>query len=219
MYTMPIDELNTFKESLVTAYAEGRKPDKKKIISDVEDILILAYLMGSKEAAYILGDEDEVDEDQMMDSVYAKVGGNAPTPERPRWSRSTPIPGVPREQTESAEELIIEESSEDRTPMNFAERLEERDTVEEIMRVAETEAHRVFNDGEMDFAVGHGAKTKTWVTVGDDRVREEHQPLDMVTVPIDEYFVTWDGARAMRPGAFGIPELDINCRCQLSFGR
>lgn len=207
MYTMPIDELNTFKEELISAQAEGRMPDKKKIISDVEDILIMAYLIGSREAAYILGEEEEVDEDQMLSSVYAKVGGNAPTPERPDWQRG------------HAEELIESETTEDRTPMNFAERLEHRDTVDEIMRVAETEAHRVFCDAEMDYAVGHGAKTKTWITMGDDRVREAHEPLDGVTVPINEYFVAWDGAKAMRPGAFGIPEYDCGCRCQLTFGR
>lgn len=208
MYSMPLDELNILREQISEEFALGRIPEKRKVISDVEDVLIEAYLMGVKEAAYILGEEEEVDEDRMIESVFARTGGGEPTPTSPyRSRRATP---------QQVENLNVGGTGQ---AMNFAERLEERDTVEEIMRVAETEAHRVFNDAEMDFAITHGAKTKTWVTVGDDRVRDAHEYLDFVTVPINEYFVTYDGAKAMRPGAFGIPEYDCGCRCVLSFGR
>ena len=213
MYTMPLDELNVLREELVQQYAIGKIPEKRKVISDVEDVLIEAYLMGMKEAAYILGEPEEVDEDRMLESVFARTGGQNPSPENPYRTRVNLTASI-----EGLEENPYNVGGTGQ-PLNFAERLEEKDSVEEIMRVAETEAHRVFNDAEMDYAVTHGAKTKTWVTMGDDRVRSEHEYLDFVTVPINEYFVTYDGAKAMRPGAFGIPELDINCRCQLSFGR
>ena len=208
MYTMPLDELNVLREELQRQYALGKIPEKRKVISDVEDVLIEAYLMGMKEAAYILGEAEEVDEDRMLESVYARTGGGEPTANQPYRSRVATVSEM--------EQVDVGGTG---NPLNFAERLEEKDSVEDIMRVAETEAHRVFNDAEMDYAVTHGAKTKTWVTMGDDKVRSEHEYLDFVTVPINEYFVTYDGAKAMRPGAFGIPELDVNCRCQLSFGR
>lgn len=208
MYTMPLDELNVLREELQRQYALGKIPEKRKVISDVEDVLIEAYLMGMKEAAYILGEAEEVDEDRMLESVYARTGGGEPTPNQPYRSRVATVSEM--------EQVDVGGTG---NPLNFAERLEEKDSVEDIMRVAETEAHRVFNDAEMDYAVTHGAKTKTWVTMGDDRVRDAHEYLDFVTVPIDEYFVTYDGAKAMRPGAFGIPEYDIGCRCVLSFGR
>ena len=87
MYTMPLDELNVLREELQRQYALGKIPEKRKVISDVEDVLIEAYLMGMKEAAYILGEAEEVDEDRMLESVYARTGGGEPTPNQPYRSR------------------------------------------------------------------------------------------------------------------------------------
>ena len=55
--------------------------------------------------------------------------------------------------------------------------------------------------------------TKTWVTAGDDRVREDHAAMDGVTVDADEDFVLPNGERAPAPGMFGDPAEDYNCRC------
>ena len=51
----------------------------------------------------------------------------------------------------------------------------------------------------------------------DDRVRDSHDYLLGQTVGIDEDFYTWDGAHAPAPGMFGVPEEDINCRCECEF--
>lgn len=100
----------------------------------------------------------------------------------------------------------------------YADRIREyADDAESIIRVAETEAHRIYNAGAEDTATAAGATKKTWNTMLDDRVRDAHEPLQGVTVPIDSEFVTWDGHKAKYPGGFGIPELDINCRCILSY--
>ena len=103
---------------------------------------------------------------------------------------------------------------------DFAERLSEyaeTADLESIMRVVETDSHRLLNTAALTTAKKAGAKYKTWVTMMDDRVREEHQPLNTITVPINDYFVTWDGYRTDRPGNFGVPDLDIGCRCWLTF--
>ena len=55
---------------------------------------------------------------------------------------------------------------------------------------------------------------KQWVTAGDERVRDPHAWLDGVIVPIDEKFYV-DGDSAMAPGGFALPELNVNCRCEL----
>ena len=42
MYTMPLDELNVLREELQRQYALGKVPQKRKVISDDEDVLIEA---------------------------------------------------------------------------------------------------------------------------------------------------------------------------------
>lgn len=101
---------------------------------------------------------------------------------------------------------------------NFEDRVTEyaeEGDLEDIMRVAETDAHRVLNDSTLTTGIKGGGKTKTWWTMQDERVRQQHIPLDGVTVGINDDFVTYDGYKAQRPGAFGVPELDVNCRCYL----
>ena len=88
---------------------------------------------------------------------------------------------------------------------------------DDLIRIAETETHRIANTAALDTAKKAGAKSTTWVTMMDDRVRETHDYLEGETVGIDEEFYTWDGAHAPAPGMFGVPEEDCNCRCELLF--
>ena len=97
------------------------------------------------------------------------------------------------------------------------EQLANGGTVEEIMRIAETESHRDTNEGIYDIASDSGLDLyKTWETMEDDRVREAHEEIQGQTVPFDDVFVTWDGHEARFPGDFDTPELNVNCRCYLS---
>lgn len=87
--------------------------------------------------------------------------------------------------------------------------------MEGVRRVAETELHRVYNSAVYDEAVRNGAKTKTWKTMLDDRVRETHTWQEGVTVPIDaEFYIGADHAPA--PGMFDLAENNVNCRCYLT---
>ena len=90
-------------------------------------------------------------------------------------------------------------------------------SVDDLVRIAETEVHRDANEAALETAKRAGAKTKTWITMMDDRVREDHDYLLGQTVGINEDFYTWQGYSAPAPGMFGIPEEDINCRCELLF--
>lgn len=94
-------------------------------------------------------------------------------------------------------------------------------TVEDIQRVAETDATRIYNTAVLDAGKKSGLSgvSKTWWTMNDDRVREQHIELDGQTVGIDEEFYTWDNYHAPAPGLFGVPDLDINCRCYLTLSR
>lgn len=90
-------------------------------------------------------------------------------------------------------------------------------TVDDLVRIAETETHRDANTAALDTAKKAGAKNKTWVTMADERVRDTHQYLEGMTVGINEDFYTYDGDHAPAPGLFELPENSINCRCELIF--
>lgn len=90
-------------------------------------------------------------------------------------------------------------------------------TIEDIVRIAETESHRIGNTAAFNTAVKAGATQKTWLTMLDDRVREEHQYLESVSVPIDSEFYTFDGDHAPAPGMFQNVANNANCRCELAF--
>ena len=84
---------------------------------------------------------------------------------------------------------------------------------EAIARVADTDSIRIYNEAKLATAKANGATEKTWHTMGDDKVRDLHEVLDGVTAPIDGYFYTYTGDRAMHPGGFEDPEGNVNCRC------
>jgi len=90
-------------------------------------------------------------------------------------------------------------------------------SVDDIVRIAETETHRIANTAALETAKKAGAKSKTWVTMMDDRVRETHDYLEGVTIGIDDEFITFDGDHAFAPGLFDLAENNVNCRCELLF--
>lgn len=55
---------------------------------------------------------------------------------------------------------------------------------------------------------------KMWLSRRDRVVRRDHRELDGTTIPLGEKFNV-RGRSAMRPGGFGDPALDANCRCVL----
>ena len=90
-------------------------------------------------------------------------------------------------------------------------------SVDDLVRIAETETHRDANTAALDAAKRAGAKSKTWVTMMDDRVRETHDYLEGMTVSIDDDFYTYDGDHASAPGLFTLPQNNVSCRCELLF--
>lgn len=99
----------------------------------------------------------------------------------------------------------------------------ENGTVEDVMRVVETDSHRIYNDA-ID-GVGKKAEStgevifKTWETMGDERVRDTHSYLEGMTIPFSERFFTYDGDSADKPGDFFTAENNVGCRCRLRLTR
>lgn len=99
----------------------------------------------------------------------------------------------------------------------WQDRIRDAETFSDLERIAKTESHRDFSEGQYQAAVEGGATHKEWVTMGDDKVRESHWYIDGLKVPIDENFYTLDGDYAPHPFGFMSAENNINCRCTLKY--
>ena len=88
---------------------------------------------------------------------------------------------------------------------------------DDLVRIIETESHRIANESALKTAGKAGATKKKWVTMLDEKVRSNHQFLEGQSVPYDADFYTPDGDHARAPGLFALPENNINCRCELKF--
>lgn len=86
---------------------------------------------------------------------------------------------------------------------------------EKLQRMIEAEANRCFNSGVIEAGKGENV-TKTWETMGDEKVRDTHWFLEGKTIPFDEEFITYDGDSAQAPGMFELAENNVNCRCFIS---
>lgn len=83
------------------------------------------------------------------------------------------------------------------------------------------DTHRVSQDAIRSSLESGKAKglypTLSWISAGDNDVREAHRLLDGQTIDVDQKFTIpsgeWKGYQAQVPGEFGEPALDYNCRC------
>ena len=186
---LPFDELNSFTTQIRERYGTG----KLKSSDDYEDII-----------------------DEMLDLfLLAYAQGNEVTLENLAYLAPNIEFQKPtiNEVMEVVDKKVADKTWEERVKDWFAN----SGSVEDIVRIAETETHRIANTSALNTAKKVGAKSKTWITMADDKVRELHQPLEMMTVGIDEDFYTFDNDHAPAPGLFEFPENNINCRCELMF--
>jgi len=84
------------------------------------------------------------------------------------------------------------------------------------LRIAQTEGTRNYNAGnfasDMIFKDNFPKAKRVWSATLDKDTRPSHARLDGVPEDKDGLWHT-DGASTDYPGHFGVPELDINCRC------
>ena len=87
----------------------------------------------------------------------------------------------------------------------------------QAMRIVRTEGGRVKSEAKlnsMKAAKDEGADiVKQWDATFDGNTRAENRFLDGQIKEIDEPFVDSQGREAQAPHKFGIPSMDINCRC------
>lgn len=203
------DELNVMSERLRADFSltpDERKRIVKDRIDEILDILIMQYIYGNEDANEMLG--INVDWSERIGTEAADTLGTEPY--RVDTSRM---------------ESVINQIVADKT---WRQRVEDwyasdNGTPDDIIRIIETESHRVYNDSILDVGeqaeADTGGVSKTWLTVLDDRVRETHSYLEGMTVPVNERFYTFDGDSAMYPGGFVLPQNNIQCRCSIWLSR
>lgn len=79
--------------------------------------------------------------------------------------------------------------------------------------IARTEVVRASNFGAYEGMRQGGVPKREWLATRDDRVRDSHLAADGQIVGIDQPFTLGSGVQTMYPGASGVPEEDIQCRC------
>ena len=217
MTILDFDELNSFREfreELLSMKPSEIMDQKERLRDEVEWLLEFAYMLGFDRAREELGVIAE-DLQPFLPSDYVTPTSTSLTP---NVSSLEPIvPTLPSDYNERMTETVNKEIA----GKTFADRVlehAEKGDAQAILRVAETDGNRVYNSGGLLGARGE-ATTKTWETMQDDRVRETHDYLQSMTVPIDEDFYTYDGDHAPCPGGFEDVNNNANCRCWLSFSK
>lgn len=113
-------------------------------------------------------------------------------------------------------ELLIFFKYDGKDPFDLLEEAyKDKDTVR-IKTIFDNEYHRMFNAGAYDYGKEH-CETKKWVTMNDYKVRDTHNYLEGIEVPVDAEFITYDGDAALYPGGFSNASNNVNCRCVLEY--
>ena len=186
---LPFDELNTFVLALRDRFPDGKLPPKPKGKRSKEE-------------------EDIIDELFELFLLSYSTGNNVTNM------------NLSSDWTPKLDEVlgIVDAKVADKT---WKDRVEDYfsngGSVDDIVRIAETETHRIANTAAITTAKKAGVRYKTWTTMLDDKVREQHEWLEGVTVGIDDDFITPDGDSAQAPGLFNLAQNNVNCRCELLF--
>lgn len=201
----PFDELNNLRSELEQDFAGGleqRKKRKPYIIDEILEMLIMAYMYGNEAGNEMLYGPTELPNGEVKRTVDIDLN----------------------EMDDAVFRVIAGKDWQERV----SEYLDDLNgTVDEIIRVVDTDMNRVYNDSILN--VGAGAEStdngekrpvmKTWETMLDDKVRLGHEILEGVTIPIDGRFWSLGGDSARYPGDFTSPELNVGCRCRLRLSK
>lgn len=211
----PFDQLAVLRSELESDFAAGpeeRKRRKRDRIDEILEMLIMAYMFGNESANTMLFGPDVVD---TID------------PDEP----NRPVRIDVDDMNKSVFKDIAGKDWEQRVSEYYDS---DSGTVDDVIRVVDTDMNRIYNDSVLD--VGEKANAgrvewsnedlpapdtkdrvmKTWLTMADPKVRETHVYLEGMRVPVGRRFFSYDGDSARYPGDFSNPSNNINCRCRIS---
>ena len=199
---MPFDELSVVSERIKADFQltpEQRKAVKEDRMDEILELLILSYLYGN-EAANDMLYRTEIETRMQSETETIRI---------------VPI------DTDSMNGSVFRDIAGENWEQRVSDYYDSEDgTADDVIRVLDTDSHRIYNDAIEDVGErSSGRIYKTWETMLDDRVRDTHELLQSVRVPLNERFYTFDGDSARYPGDFTLPQNNINCRCRISLSR
>ena len=206
----PWDQLTSLRTELDDTFRAGpeeRKRRKPYIIDEILEMLIMAYMYGNEAGNTMLYGSDVVDQ-----IVPEQDGPNR-------------VIDIDTDDMNKAVFRVIADKTWEQRVSEYLD--DDNGTVDDIIRVVDTDMNRIYNDSILN--VGERAedeepedggpkrpKMKTWVTMADDRVRDQHSYLEGMTIPVGRRFYTYTGDSARYPGDFSDPNNNCNCRCRVS---
>jgi hypothetical protein len=197
---MPEDELSVVRQEIDADFAmpiEERRKRKADRIDEILELLILSYVYGNEAA-----------NDMLFGSEFLESLG---------FDEDRPIPVDADSLNEAVYKRVSDKNWEQRITEYYDS---ETGTADDVYRVVDTDSHRVYNDAILNVGErSDGAVWKTWETMRDDRVRDTHEYLQSMRVPINSRFWTFDGDSARCPGDFADPQNNVNCRCRIRLSR
>lgn len=198
LYTETFDDaLSAVEVTVINGFADGRF-DRKRIEDIIFDLLTMYYALGWQETGLSLGEDIPMSRSLQQDAVLAKTAGE------------TAFERIDGHIT-AAEEAIEQGGG-----MNAVKRL-----LDQLRTVADTEAGRTADTARYEagkqYEKDHPEKTvmKEWVAIIDDVTRDTHFYLNGTIVPMDAYFYSYSGDRALYPHGFQSAAENANCRCRI----
>ena len=197
------DELDVIRRDTVIEILEAEiysslpdgKIDRKRCEDIIFDLLTMAYAFGVDKAGLELGIEAKPNERLQEDAITAPTAGETAFDRMNTHINAAEDAGL----TVAAATRLIEE----------------------LATLIETEAGRVTNTAIFDIAEDFQRKNpniitmKRWVGILDDRIRDTHLYLDGTEVPLDAYFYSYSGDKALYPHGFQTAQENVNCRCEI----
>ena len=212
---LPFDEINQLNESIRKRFKDKEQIEPEDILDEMLDLFLLTYATANRVTGENLDYEYEPTTEEVMETVNKTVAGET-------WRQRA---------EEYLDEYVNAEGSGQTASATVSQSVNAavgkteskgtadaaRSIAEDLVRIVDTESHRIANEAALNTAGKAGATKKKWVTMLDDKVRDTHIYLEGQTVPYDADFYTYDGDHARAPGLFALPENNINCRCELIF--
>ena len=212
---LPFDEINQLNESIRKRFKDKEQIEPEDILDEMLDLFLLTYATANRVTGESLDYEYEPTTEEVMETVNKTVAGET-WRQRAEEYLDEYVNAEGSGQTASA---VVSQSvnaaagkTESKGTSDAA-----RSIAEDLVRIVDTESHRIANEAALKTAGKAGATNKKWVTMLDEKVRDTHAYLEGQTVPYDADFYTYDGDHARAPGLFTLPENNINCRCELQF--
>ena len=201
----PFEQLETLRSELESDFAGGieqRRRNKQKRIDEILEMLIMAYMFGNEAGNYMLSSATETIQTVADQTV----------------EESTEVERTVDIEVDAMNDAIYRRIADKTWEQRVSEYMDaDNGTVDEIVRVADTDLNRVYNDAILNVGERFNIPVmKTWLTMEDDRVRDSHDYLQSTMIPVDRRFYTFDGDSARYPGDFTLPQNNVNCRCRIS---